>query len=196
MIARCVTVACLGVAMIAGAGLAWSEEASAEEVPADEVASTESASEPWSSRPFRFSLGAGYPHLLHLSFGYAPVPSWRVSASYVGLPPFVFGGGLQVDYLLAAAAIGKKGFVTASAGMQSMLVKYNFGFVGIQPNGIDWGVGPEVAVDVGVGWFSAGLGVGLMAGDWRCLNRQIGPEVTPSDHVVVTFSVPRLSIHW
>lgn len=172
---------------------------SASSTAAEEASSPEAvdgAATPWETRPSKLSAGVGYPHVLHISYGYAFLPSLRVSASFVGLPPLMFGGGLQADYLVLNGRFGKQGFVTLGAGLQALLLKYNFGIVGIRPNDIDWGVGPELALDVGYAWFSAGIGVGALVGDWRSLKRDIGPDVTPSENIAIAFSLPRLSISW
>lgn len=150
----------------------------------------------WADRPHRVQLGISYPGVLDIRYSYAVLPKLRAGASFIGLPPFLFGGALQGDYLLLDNRLGNKGFLTISGGLQALLVKYNFGIVGIRPNDIDWGVGPEVALDIGFGWFSAGVGVGALIGDWRSLERDIAPDVTPGENLVITFTLPRLAVNW
>jgi hypothetical protein len=166
----------------------------AQEVPTDEP--EEESTTVWSERPHRITVSAGYPSVLDIRYSFAVLPRLRAGASFVGLAPLLFGGALQCDYLVFEGRLGTDGFVTGSAGLQALLLKYNLAIVGAPPNDIDWGIGPELALDIGVGWFSAGLGVGLLVGDWRSLERDIGPEVTPGSNVVVTFTVPRISVSW
>ena len=178
------------VALICLAILSTSATASAQETvePVPESA--------WDARPFRVEASIAYPHVLHVAFGYSPAPRWRVSASFDGLVPFLFGGGLHLDFLLYDRKFGRNGWFTARGGLQSLVMKYNFDVVGIQPNDVDWGLGPDIGIDVGIGWFSVGAGVGVMVGDWRSLRTDIAPDVTPSDNLVVTFTVPRLAVNW
>jgi hypothetical protein len=166
-------------------------------VTAEEVPTAAPAPQtPWEERPSRAMVSIGYPQVLHIGYSYAVLPTVRVGGAFIGLPPFLFGGSVQGEYLLTHARSGEHGYVTVSSGIEAMLLKYNFGIVGIQPNDIDWGIGPTIAVDVGFGWFSAGAGVSVLAGDWRSLERDIAPDVTPSKHLAVSFTLPRLSVSW